>query len=123
MPIVKSDTQGGETIQEMALDMTDFWVVQICRANIKALDKARRWPSVFSKKWLSDSYQTKGPAAKHIGADGKWCYTIAFNRFQMHGQEGIDKNLDRKIPNRLAYSKNDLEDGEHCDPQPGVATI
>ena len=41
----------------------------------------------------------------------------------MHGKEGIDRNLDRKLPNRLPYSKNSLEDGAHCDAPPVVTEI
>lgn len=74
------------------MDLSDFWIVEVVRAGLKSKDRSLKWPAVFTQKWLSSKYINKGKAAKYEGEKGWYC-SVIFDKFEMHGQEGIDQGL------------------------------
>lgn len=63
------------------MDLSDFWTVRVIKENIPTKDRPKRWPAVFSSKYLSSKYQTKGSPSKQCEVqNGKYFYDVIFGR-------------------------------------------
>ena len=78
----------------MLNDLSSMWVFQVVRCPFITQDvRYRRWPAVFpSKEPLRQSWINKGLAPKIWSNErDEWVYPVVFNRYQLHGEEGVEK--------------------------------
>ena len=93
------------------IDLSDYWVVRVVKAGIRAKERQARWPAVFKSKVLKSAYQNKGAASKFQEVQtGKYYYETIFGTFEMYGTEGRIANYIRNI-NRKLTSKNTIGRG------------
>ena len=93
------------------MDLSDYWTVRVIKGDVPTKERSKRWPAVFSSKWLSSTYQNKGSPSKQYGVpNGKCFYDVIFGTYEMHGTEGNLARYDRNM-NWVKTSKNTIKKG------------
>lgn len=99
---------------------TDAWVAVVLEAGLPAEERTKRWPAVFTKKYLKPDYVNKGRAAKAFSSvRNQWVYRVACNKYQLCGTEGATNGIAKEIVigNGKISSKADLAEGNPCHVQ------
>ena len=101
-----------DTLPPNDVDLSDVWVVHVLKANVRPVDRTKRWPAVFSSKYLANQYQNKGPASKRNDQQG-WAYDVVFGTYEMHGTEGREAGYNRNM-RRVKTSTCHISKGRMC---------
>ncbi len=85
----------GDTFPPVNVLLSDWWVGIILQSALGGGNRGKMWPCDFnSKGYIRTSRTSKGRAYKRQfgGSKGvqKWYYIVFYNRFQLHGKEGLD---------------------------------
>lgn len=94
------------------IDLSNAWVV--VESDLKAPERFKRWPAMFSSKYLPSNYKNKRQASKTLVTESsEWHFDVIFGQFQMFGEEGTGKEL-LQVLERVKTAKATITVGDNC---------
>ncbi|KAF6238673.1 hypothetical protein HO173_003179 [Letharia columbiana] len=115
------ELQAGVDSPPHDMNLSDAWTAKIVEArHISGTQRHEYRPQVFASKALHQNYIMKGQAAKMDVKDNggtKWYYKVVFGIWQMHGDEGEERDYPRDVSihtNATKHNNHNLHQGYLC---------
>lgn len=103
------------------MNLSDAWTAKIVETrSFTGSQRHQYWPQVFASKYLHQNYIMKGQPAKMDVKDDdgtKWYYKVVFGIWQLHGDEGEERDYPRDVSdhtNTTKHNNHNLHKGHLC---------